>query len=107
MNSKKKFSIKNTIALIMLKLMLKMLKNGMIPKGHIPLPSFIIIPKAQAQHIPKSDLFLEKKRILYKCGACGHKFVLKSDVNLNNSAFMEWMEGVKKHECHVNKKNTD
>ena len=102
LNSKKKFSIGNIVALIMLKIMLKMIKKDMIPKRYMHFPAFIIVPKIQSQHIPKSDILLEKKKVVYRCGICNQKFVLKSDVNLTQNAYVEWVEGVKKHNCHVN-----
>ena len=91
----------------MLKIMLKMMKKEkkeMIPQKHTPPPAFLVFPKLSA-HPPKDDLLLENKRIMYGCGGCGHKFVLKSDVNLTQSTVAEWMGEVRSHNCHDNKKN--
>ena len=99
MNSKKKkTSIGNIITTIMLKIMLKMMKKGTIPKKYAPPPSFLIFPKTPE---PQSDLFLERKRVVYKCGKCKHKFVLKSDINLDQKIVAQWMSEVRSHKCHV------
>ena len=91
-------SIGDLIALIMLKILLKTMKKGQGVATKIPPPAFLMFPKAA---LPKSDLVLENKRIIYRCGQCNQKFILRSDIKLNQKTVMMWMGEVKGHKCHV------
>ena len=104
MNSKKRFNMANTIMLIMLKVMLKMMKKGIIPNKTMPLPIFITPIKFQPNE-PKSDLMLERKKIMYNCGICKHKFMMKSDTILTQNTVMQWIKEVKDHKCDDYKKD--
>ena len=104
MDSKKKFSIGNIIMVIMLRLLLKMMRKGK-PIGAPP--PIIIIPKKLMPDIPQSDLTLDRKRLVYRCGVCGQKFSLKSDKTISQQIMKEWLDEVKGHKCNASQKNTN
>ena len=101
------------IALSILRFMLKMLKEKktglmgtnismgkltpifLIPKTGVPIP----IKKNE------SELLLENKRVIYKCGICKQKFILRSDKNISHATFMAWMSEVKGHACYGSKEH--
>ena len=97
MSSKKRFNIGNIIMAVMLKIMLKAMKKG----GSAKPPPLIIIPKKLMpnSNIPPSDLTLDRKRLVYRCGVCGQKFSLKSDVTISQLTMSGWLDEVKGHEC--------
>ena len=105
MSFKKNTGIGNIVMAIMLKIILKIMKKNKLP---IAPPPFIVIPKSlMPNKASESDLLLDRRKLVYRCGLCKQRFSLKSDVDISQKTLTEWLDEVKRHECYDNKKNTN
>jgi len=92
---KKKLSIGNILMAIMLKFMLKSMKKN---KSEFSVPPCFMMPK---------NPLGTRRTLFHKCPVCRHKFLLKSDKPIDQKTTIDWIRGIKEHECYADKKNRD